>query len=488
MTRPIVRAPVALQRAGDLWPIVIAAAVAALWPLTAYQIHPLALPTALVAALFGVTVLRKPEYGVAIALAFAPLTNTSLDLGPGAAISVPSKPFQLLVPGLAIGVLVYAALTLRAEERRGHARWLAALVLIFLSVGLASSLQAISPAASVTKVFALLAAAALFLAVLQICREREQLLVIAAGAVAGLVIASSQGLLQQVTGSFETFGAGPGGSTVGRVQGSFGHPNAYGGYLAVLIPLAVAFAASRSFSARLRWFGLFALALAIPALVLSYSRGAVGALVAGSIVWLALMRPRLAVLAAVFVAVGAIMFAPIAFKERFSSKETSADVGLRSDIWASAIDIYSERPVLGVGLNNFPEAYASLPSTLSTGAQRRLLHQSQVLVPPHAQNLYLNVLAEEGLLGLLALIALAAAALGTIYRGCKVRDPAGRAICMASGAGIVTLALHSLLDVTLPGPIALPGFALLAVAATFVARDRERPPRSRSSAGRLPEQ
>jgi O-antigen ligase len=465
--------PAAINRAAGLWPLVVAAAVAALWPLTAYQLHPLLLPSLLVAALLGIAVLRRPEYGIATALALAPLTNTALDLGPSAAISVPSKPFQLLVPGLAIGVMVYGTLALRSEERFGRARWLTAVVLIFVSVGIAASLQAISPASSVTKVFALLAAAALFLAVYQICRDRRQLVIVAAGAVAGLVLASTQGLLQQLTGDFHTYGAGPGGSSVGRVQGSFGHPNAYGGYLAVLTPLAIAFAASPAFSTRLRWFGAFAMALAIPALVLSYSRGAVAALAAGAVIWLALMRPRLALLAAAVVAIGGLMFAPAAFKERFSSNETSADVGLRSDIWSSAIDIYAERPLLGVGLNNFDEAYSSLPSTLSTGAQRRLLHQSQILVPPHAQNLYLNVLAEEGILGFLSLIALALAALATIYRGCRVRDPAGRAICMAAGAGIMTLALHSLLDVTLPGPIGLPAFALLAVAAIFVARDRE---------------
>jgi O-antigen ligase len=470
--RPTLSASGALSRVADVWPLVIAAALAALWPLTAYELHPLLLPALVMAALMGAAVLRRPEYGIAIALALAPLTNTALDIGPSAAISAPSKPFQLLVPGLAIGVLVYGALALRRRERISRARGLTAIVLIFVSVGIASSLIAISPSSSVTKVFALLAGAALFLAVFQICREREQLIIVAAGAVGGLVLASAQGLLQQLTGDFHTYGAGPGGSSVGRVQGSFGHPNAYGGYLAVLVPLAAAFAFSRAFSTRLRWFGALALALAIPALVLSYSRGAVGALVAGSILWLALMRPRLALLAAAAAAVIGLMFAPAAFKERFTPEETSQDVGLRSDIWASAVDIYAENPLLGVGLNNFDEAYSSLPSTLSTGAQRRLLHQSQILVPPHAQNLYLNVLAEEGIIGLLSLLALALAAVITIYRGCRVRDPAGRAICMASGAGIMTVALHSLLDVTLPGPIGLPAFALLAVAASFVARDK----------------
>jgi O-antigen ligase len=470
-SRPALRLP-DFRRGGEVWALICAAALAALWPLTAYQLHPLLLPALLLVALTAIAVLRRPEYGVAVTLAMAPLTNTVLDAGPGGALSIPAKPFQLLVPGLAIGLLLYGALAMRSAERLEQPRWLTAFVLIFVSAGLASSLQAISPSASLTKVFALLASAAVFLAVVQICHERQQLIAVAVGAVAGLIVASAQGLLQEVTGTFHTFGAGPGGSSVGRLQGSFGHPNAYGGYLAVLVPLAVAFATSGSFSRRLRWYGRFASVLAIPALVLSYSRGAVGALVAGSIIWLALMQPRRAILAAVIVAIAGLAFAPAAFKERFSSQETTADVGLRSDIWGSAVDIYTEHPLLGVGLNNFGEAYSSLPSTLSTGAQRRLLHRAQILVPPHAQNLYLNIAAEEGIVGLLTFFALALAALVTIYRGCRVRDPAGRAICMASGAGSMTLALHSLLDVTLPGPVGLPAFGLLAVAAIFIARDR----------------
>jgi hypothetical protein len=254
MTSRAIRTPAVLARTADLWPLVIAAALAALWPLTAYALNPLLLPALVVAALTMITVLRRPEYGIATSLALAPLTNTAFDLGPGAALSVPSKPFQLLVPGIAIGVMVYGTIALRSGQRFAHARWTTAFVLIFVSVGIASSLQAISPSSSVTKVFALLASAALFLGVFQICREREQLVIVAAGAVAGLLLASCQGLLQQVTGNFHTFGAGAGGTSVGRSQGSFGHPNAYGGYLAVLIPLAAVFAASKGFSTRLRWF------------------------------------------------------------------------------------------------------------------------------------------------------------------------------------------------------------------------------------------
>jgi O-antigen ligase len=468
---------VALRRGTELWPLVIAAALAALWPLTAYVANPLLMPAMLAVALAGAVVLRRPEWGIALTLALAPFTNAVIGLGGGGSLAIPAKPLHLVVPGLALGVLAYGALVLRGESERGRGRWLGVAVVVFLSSGVASSLQAISPSSSLTKIFALVTAAALLFGVLQICRSRHQLVVVVAGALGGLLLGSVQGVLEHYSGSYAAFSAGGGGIVLGRVEGSFGHPNAYGGFIAVLIPLALAVLASRAFSARMRWLAGTALAFALPALMFSFSRGAIAAVVLGLTVWLALLKPRVAIIAVAVVAVASVTLAPSALKERFAAPGTSGDVTLRSDIWRSAIDIYSEHPALGVGLNNFSNAYSNLPSTLRSGSQRRLLHQGQLLIPPHAQSLYLNILAEQGLVGIATFLLLVLVSLGVVYRGCHVRDPAGRAICVGAGAGLVTLAFHSLLDVTLFGPMALPVFALVGVAAVFVSLDRSRDPR-----------
>ena len=148
---------------------------------------------------------------------------------------------------------------------------------------------------------------------------------------------------------------------------------------------------------------------------------------------------------------------------------------LRADIWSSALDIYSDHPVLGVGVDNFSVAYADLPATSSRASQRRLLHQDQLLTPPHAQNQYLNIMAEEGLVGLASLVLLGVAAVAVISRGARVRDPVGRAICLGIGAGVMTLAVHSFLEAELLGEVALPLFALVAVAAGFVSLDSGEP-------------
>jgi O-antigen ligase len=410
-------------------------------------------------------VLARPEYGIAVVLALAPLTN--LRVGASG-----TKPFQVLLPALVVGLLVYGALVVRGQRRVAPPLPLA--VLLFAAAGVAASVQGFDPHTSEKKLFLLLTATVLFFAVLEICRTRAQLAVVAGGALAGMLIASLQGIEQHFRHN-TSVGFLVGGHYVGRVQGSFGHPNQYGGYLAFLVPLAVAVLLSRAFSPRLRWLAAAALAASVPALSYSYARGAILALVVGGVVWLALLRPRYAIGAAVVVAVAGVLLAPAALRERFNTQAASGDVPLRSDIWGAAVDIYTSHPLLGVGLGNFAAAYSQLPSTLAHATQRRLLNQSGLIIPPHAQNMYLNTMAEEGVIGTAALVFLFLAALVTAWRAARARAPDAVAIGMAVGAGMLVLAVHSILEVTLLTELSLPLFALLAATARYSALEAEEP-------------
>jgi len=437
--------------------------VAALWPVTAYGLSPLVLPVVVALAAAAVLIATRPEWGVALALALAPWTN--LHVGG-------ERPLRLVLPPLAFGLLIYGMLVASRERRAGAPAFQTAGIVLFAGVAIVSALQALDPAQTLTKLFGLLTAVALFFAVLTICHARGQLLLVAAGAVAGLLVASAQGALQHALGQFGEGGFVAGGEIVGRVQGSFGHPNQYAGFIAVLLPVAVGMLATRATPGRMRLLAGVALGFALPALTFAYARGAFLGLAVGAVVWLTLLRPRVAVGVAVVMAVGSVALAPAALKDRVSDP-AGGDIGLRADLWGSALDIYTERPVLGVGINNFAEGYVTLPSTLANASQRRLLHQVQVLTPPHAANLYLNILAEQGLLGILAFAGLAFTSVLTVYRGSRIRDPAGRALCLGLGVGLMTLAVHSLFEVTLFSELSQPLFALLAVAGVFVSLDRE---------------
>jgi O-antigen ligase len=429
------------------------------------------LPALLV--LLGMTalVVSRPEFGLAIAIALAPFTNWQGNVQVARGIVV-EKPFHILLPALVFGVLVYGLLISRAAGRKipwGYPGRVTLGVLVFFTSGLISSVQGLQPSASIEKTFLLLTAVALFLAVLLICRTREQLLVVVTGALASLFLAGGQGVLEQYLGHFSEAGFVVDGGVVQRVQGSFGHPNQYAGFLATLMPLALVVMVMRGFPTPMRWLAAAAVATSVPALVFSYARGAIAGVVLGTIVWLAFVRPRTAVFAAVVVAIAGVLLAPPALKDRLTSPEAGGDLVIREDIWSAAVEIYSQHPLFGVGLDNFSEAYAALPSNLSNAAQRRLLHQSEILVPPHAENLYLNVLAEQGIVGIAALLVLVVTALGTVFRGRRLRDASGRGVCLGLGAGIMALGIHSLFEVTLISEVSLPLFGLLGAAAVFVA-------------------
>ncbi|HYY03866.1 MAG TPA: O-antigen ligase family protein [Gaiellaceae bacterium] len=421
------------------------------------------------AALVAVAVVR-PEYGLAAALMLAPLTNFQLHAVGGAF----AKPFHIVLPLIAFSILAYGVIL--GDGVRLRSVWSApAAVAVFVVVGLISAMHALQPSQSVTKLFLLISAVGLFFAVLQVGTDARRLKVIVGGAILGLLIAAAQGLEQRYAGLPGAIGFVTNGRFVARAQGSFGHPNDYGGYLAFVLPLAAGVAFSRAFSGRLRALALSATLVALPALAFSYARGAMLALSTASLAWLAFARPRLALVAAGAAAVLLFVFAPAALRDRFDPKATQQDVPLRADIWGSAVDIYSGHPALGVGVGNFPVAYAALPSTLAHASQRRLLNQHGLLVPPHAQNLYLNVLAEEGILGVGALTLLALAIIRAVAGGIRARAPDARVVAGALGTSFVTVALHSVLDVTLLSELAFPFFGLLAVCVAFVSLDREEP-------------
>ena len=441
----------------------IGVGVAALWPLTAYALNPLLLPTALLLGAIVLAVLRRPEYGLAVAVAITPLTGLEIDQQLGANFTLPREPFKFLLPLIVFGVLVYGAL-LQGPDRR-KLPGVSVGITLLIGAALVSSVQGLEPSEAVADVFLLLTASALFVAILNICRTRDQLLVVVAGALCALLIASVHGVVQHFEGVFSTQGFVAGGESVGRVQGSFGHPNEYAGFVALLLPLAVAVAATKELPSQLRLLAGAAALAAVPALNYSYARAAIASLVLGALIWLLIMRPKLAVIAAVVVAVGAVALAPGVLKERFNPESAEDDVALRSDVAQSALDIYGEDPLLGVGVNNFQTAYSERFAA-ETAGQRRLLHNEQLLVPTASPSQYLNTLAEQGLVGIGALAIFLLLALGSAWRVSKARDPAVRGLGLGIGIAVLAVVLYSLAEISLQEVQVVILFTLLGIATT----------------------
>ena len=449
----------ALPRRSEIYLPLIGIALVALWPLTAYALNPLLFPFALVVTVIAVAVVRRPEVGLAVALALIPFLRLQIYAQP-ANLPLPTEPFRYLVPLIAFGILLYGAL---AEGLERHAIpgvfWG---IVLLIGAAVVSAVHAIDSSVSMPDIFLLITGAALFLAVWNLCRTREQILVVIAGAMVGLLAASIQGIDQHFSGVFSTQGFVSGGQVEGRVQGSFTHPNEYAAVLATLIPLAVVVAFKRDFPSGLRLLAGAAALAAVPALNYTYSRSVIVVLVAGSLIWLFVCRPQLAIKVAVVLGILAVLLAPTTLKNRLNPGTTGGDVSLRQDIGDAALQMYSAHPALGVGIKNFQTAYIERNFT-TDAAQQRFLHHELLLAPDAAPSQFLNTLAEQGLVGISALAVFLLLALASIYRVSKSRDPTVKDLSLGIGMGVLTLLLYVTVAIPMQETSVLLLFSFLAL-------------------------
>lgn len=249
-----------------------------------------------------------------------------------------------------------------------------------------------------------------------------------------------------------------------RAYGTFRQPNPFAGYLGLLLPLgySAVWVKGRAVLSRQAALGerlLWSLALGTSLLmalgiVASWSRGAlVGvlgglALVAlrlGRRVWLFLLIVSFALALLAPALLGAL---PGGFIERLGDaltligqdlstvEITDANFALveRYAHWQAAWRMFAQQPWLGVGLGQYPAVY---PHVAIPRWQDPL---------GHAHNIYLNFLAEGGLVGLGAYVALILAALVALWR--RVGEAQGweRALALGALGMLGHLIAHSLFD------------------------------------------
>ncbi|MCX4526316.1 MULTISPECIES: O-antigen ligase [unclassified Streptomyces] len=203
-----------------------------------------------------------------------------------------------------------------------------------------------------------------------------------------------------------------------RAVGTFGPGDVMGMATVVAYGLVVATAAALApgLSQRVRRIaGSCALVLVVP-LVLSFSRGSWIATLGAAVLVMAMagIRRALKVLVALgaagVVLVGGFGIGSEMVAERLTSitQVSSApdqSVTDRYTMWAAAESMWRERPAAGVGLKGFPahrDGHSSL--ALSSGSDTAGAGQAylrQPLLSPH--NMYLLILSEQGLIGLVAL-------------------------------------------------------------------------------------
>ncbi len=208
-----------------------------------------------------------------------------------------------------------------------------------------------------------------------------------------------------------------------RIAGPLGDPNYFAQVLLLGVPVALVLAwRSRGWG---RGLALGATALLIAAILFTYSRGAAVALLVVLALTAALRGvSRRQLLAAAAIALLALSLAPHGFRERLSTlaqllpgaaaevTDPDSSFAKRRLVTQAAGAMYLDHPVLGVGAGNYPVRFD--PYGARIGSAAALYDDPGEAQYPH--NLYLEVAAETGTVGLVLFVAILLVAFGSLAR------------------------------------------------------------------------
>lgn len=244
-----------------------------------------------------------------------------------------------------------------------------------------------------------------------------------------------------------------------RAYGTFQQPNPFGGFLALLFPLAVALALDPEALRRRPLLGLVAwavLPLLAAGILLSFSRAAWLGAAAGSLAVLALRSRRAAGgtllaagLGATLAFLGGLALVPQFVSERMRGLVQYGALGgldrlpvtdhnfavlERLAHWLAGYRMFAQQPLLGVGAGNYPAAY---PAHALPGWPDPL---------GHAHNVPLNVAAETGLVGLAAFLVLLGTASYTAWVWARSGTGLGRALAWGTLGAWMSVTIFNLFD------------------------------------------
>jgi len=325
-------------------------------------------------------------------------------------------------------------------------------------------------------------------------RRRRDVMLVCGAVLAAALFEGAVGTWQYVTGTGASFA----GQSV-RAVGTFGAQEVMSMALVVAYGLIVAVGLALVLKGQARLALLVVAAVLTVPLMLSLSRGAVIATVFAIGVMALTANPKLALRIGVFGGAAAVIVVGVAGPQlgvqspgqagtvvaaRIATIASAASAPDRSvqdryDLWQAALGAWRDHPVTGVGLKQFPffrDSYA--PLSLSSGsdvADPALGFRREPLLSPH--NMYLLVLSEQGIAGLVGFCALLITlALMTAFRANQARrtaGPQGRLFSVAA-TGVVAWTLVNYAFGDIGGPTTVLTSVLLGLAMWWALRPRPR--------------
>jgi O-antigen ligase len=261
----------------------------------------------------------------------------------------------------------------------------------------------------------------------------------------------------------------------------------YGAVIAFFLPFGAIAAGMPAYSRTRRAVAVLLFGLLITALVVSYTRAAWVSLVGALLVFLTVrLRVPGWLVASVALTAGAVAYANlerITIALERNREESSDDLGehvrsisnITSDAsnlerinrWNSALRMWQDRPVFGWGPGTYMFQYAPYQAS-----SERTIISTNFGIQGNAHSEYLGPLSEQGLPGLLIMLALVAVTCASAVRT-WLRMPRGdeRRLLMAAFLGLITYYLHGILNNFLDlDKAAVPFWAFTAMVVLFDVR------------------
>lgn len=255
------------------------------------------------------------------------------------------------------------------------------------------------------------------------------------------------GLVQRVTN--HNLSTDPG-STIHKVQSVYQSPDNLGLLLDRVIPVWLAVALASRLRGLWRWLWYAGGAILLATLLLTYSRGAWGGVAIAAFFMLALVggRVRAAAIAAILISVLALALAGPRIINAVNSSHPGT-VQRRVYLWQSAARMIRDRPVVGIGPDNFLHYYAPKAALYLKCSPGLGYLDPRASVEPclsHPHNEILDAWLSTGILGLVALIWLEVVFWLATAHMYSVATPGVRALLLGAGGAMLASLIHGLVD------------------------------------------
>lgn len=379
--------------------------------------------------ILAIAILQKPEFGTYLII-FTVFTNLS-DLFTEKGLPSINKPL--------VGILVLAVLA-HIVVRTGRLFPTPKFTLVEFSViaycivVIVSSYVAINPDKSSVFIIDLIKDVAILFCILITLNTRKKWITGANVLILALTFVSFLGFLHTLTGSSETFWGLAQQSAFGqtdsggelRFGGPIGEANIWGQVLVSIIPFAVySFFRAKTIISKTAYASSALLILLC--VFFTQSRGAFLALAAVLLLIILERRIRGPVLVALAViGVTFLFLLPSRYTERILTLNIFFDTGQentlsqdesfegRREKMLTGLAMFTENPILGVGFANYSDNYWDYASNLGLESSARNLTSERAQREPHS--LYVEILAETGLLGIMAFLLFFGLIIRNIYQ------------------------------------------------------------------------